>query len=57
MTEKQHFSYTPPGRSNPENLLFENNFNTQGKQIMMTVGLTRSRQWGKVKINMESESF
>lgn len=38
MTEKQHLSYAPSGGSNPENLLFETNFDTRGKQIMMTAG-------------------
>lgn len=57
MTEKQHFSYVPPGSSNPEDLLFENNFDTQGKQIMMTVGLTRSRQWGKAKIKFKKKEL
>lgn len=60
MTEKQHFIYAPPRSSTAEGLLFENNFDTQGIQTMMTVGLTSSRQWGKAKnknISMELESF
>lgn len=31
MTKTQHFSSAPPGSSNPEDLLFENNFDSQGR--------------------------
>lgn len=42
MTEKQHLSYAPSGSSNPEDLLFETNFDTQCNQIMMTAGLKQT---------------
>lgn len=40
---------TQTGSSNPEDLLLEYNFGTQGRE-MMTVRLTSFRQWGKGNI-------
>lgn len=45
MTGKQHLSYVSSGSSNPEDLLFETNFDTQCKQIMMTAGLEQSTSY------------